>query len=180
MNFKHRLLFSVIFFALGTRTTSSQGTVQFWTLDRPYSINALVTFAQTGERLGNGFFAQLYIGPAGSPVIQLKPQGPILAFSDGPGAGYIYPGEQVKIQGFDTGVGVTVDVRAFNGVSWEESSIRGESNPLQITLGGIDGSPLFGLQPFTVDNVPEPNAVVLFASGAAALILSAWRRRRER
>jgi hypothetical protein len=174
-------VFVLLFSWLGL-CTYSQGTVGFWTLSGGTPrIDAPVTFARTGERLGNGFFAQLYVGPAGAPVVQLQAQGPILAFVDGPRAGYIYPGQTVTFEGFDPGVPVTIDMKAFNGGSWEESNIRGESNPLQIILGGREPAFLTGLQPFTVDNVPEPHALVLFVMGAAALIFSARRgERRER
>jgi hypothetical protein len=153
INTKLRFLVPFILALCAGPSIWSQGTVVFQTLNSSSAIKAPVTFAQTRQRVGNGFFAQLYVGPEGTPVMQLQSYGPILAFIDGPRVGYISPGEQVALQGFPAATLATIQVRAFNGVSWEQSTIRGESNPLRIALGTIDGSPLYGLQPFTVYNI---------------------------
>src|SRR4051794_31359833 len=109
MNSKLRVLLLLILSLFAVPCARSQGKVVFQTLRASLPrIDAPATFAATGEPLGNGFFAQLYIGPAGSPVIQLKPQGPILPFVDGPRAGYIVPGREVVFQGFNPGVRVTI------------------------------------------------------------------------
>ena len=62
-------------------------------------------------------------------------------------------------------------VRAFNGATYETSSVRGESNPVGVKLGVIDGAYLTGLEPFTVDYIPEPSTVAILCAGFTGYLL---------
>lgn len=154
----------------------AQGKIIFRTqiLSATPQINAPVSFAPTGELLTAPFSAQLYAVPLGGPLSTLIPDGPILPFSNVV-PGHIFPGGEYAFEHFRIGQDVTIVVRAFNGANFETSSIRGESNPLSIKLGSIDGAYLTGLQPFTVDYIPEPSTFALSVVGAGLLLL--WRRK---
>jgi hypothetical protein len=154
-------------------STSGQGQVDFTTYNPP-KINAPASYLN-GERIGPEFRGELYFGPEGTSVADLKPLGIIERFShfdkDPDFNGYIL-GTTVGIPGIGPGHRAVLILRAYNGERYESSSIRGESNPVLITLTGGTLPPVFlvGMQPFSVDFVPEPKPVWLFSVGAGAAI----------
>jgi hypothetical protein len=146
----------------------AQGTVNFANgaagVDAPIN-NGTVTPA---VRADNGFRAQLYVGPAASPASALTTNGisgaPATLLSGG-GAGY-FLGNARDIAGFAPGTTVTLQVRAWqaaSGASWESAANKGESNLIQVQLGGgqIPTPNMVGLQGFTVGVVPEPSSIAL-------------------
>lgn len=105
-----------------------------------------------------GWSAQLYGGPAGTPVAQLKPLTPVTTFrtSSSAAMGYLNP-ENATISGVNPGGQATFVVRAFQvGSTYETSLLRGESNPVTISVGGSTLIPasLVGLESFTVGQNP--------------------------
>ena len=98
-------------------------------------------------------------------------------------AAYVNPLASMEIAGAAPGSQVGLVLRAWEGVSYDASVIKGESNngnPFTVTLGGdIPGAPtavpanLIGLTGFTL--VPEPSTIALGILGAAALL---YRRRK--
>ena len=136
-------------------------------------MEARVTYLN-GTPITGGFTAQLFGGAEGTPVSALTPLFPTTIFRSAPLAGYIIP-KDVIVPGIPGGNRATLVMRAFSGSSWENSSCRGESNPITIVLyGGFTGpaSTLIGLQPFSVDCIPEPSSIALVACGAVAMTLA--------
>jgi hypothetical protein len=147
-------------------------------------VDAPVSFLD-GTPVGAGFTAQLYGGSVGTPVEALSPLFPTTTFSIVPPfppelAGHVVR-RFVDLPGFLPGQQVTLVMRAFSGPSWEDSTCRGESNPLTIELFGPRNPPpvLRGLEPFQVDCVAEPSPLALLG-GAAGVLLLALRGRSRR
>lgn len=136
-------------------------------------VDARVTFPD-GTPVGAGFTAQLYGGPAGTPVELLAPLLPTTTFrlTSQAAMGYIFQVE-VRVPGVPRFEDATVQMRVYDGESWENSLIRGESNI--ITLRTISetwpSEYLVGLLPFQVSPIPEPGTAVLLLSGAAGLLV---------
>lgn len=65
-------------------------------------------------------------------------------------------------------------MRAFSGKTWEDSPVRGESNLIDLNLGGGTTAPpyLFGLQSFAVYPVPEPSVVQIALAAGLMLIVA--------
>jgi len=144
-------------------------------------VNAPVTYLD-GTRVTLGYTAQLYGGPLGTPTESLQPLFNTTYFFSGAGAGYVSSGN-VLIP-LPAGSMATVNMRAYNGATWETSQCRGQSLPVTIPVGGIaePGNPvaLHGLQAFSVNCVPEPSALGLGSLGILGLILGARVSRRKR
>jgi hypothetical protein len=70
---------------------------------------------------------------------------------------------------------------ASSAASWEESLIRGESNLIQVPLTGVPNSPLdlIGLQPWTVNGIPEPSSAWLALIGFVVAATAKLRRRQR-
>jgi hypothetical protein len=152
-------------------------------VDAPVT-NAMVNPAVRAA--GSAFNAQLYIGPAGTTSSGLLTTngvgGAPIPFQSGAGAGYFLGGQRT-IEGFAAASTITVQVRAWataNGASWEAAGplARGESNLIQVTLGGgaLPPANLLGLQGFAVGVVPEPSSIALGLLGLGAIVL--FRRRK--
>jgi hypothetical protein len=113
-----------------------------------------------GQGVGAGWVAQLYGGPAGSPISALTPLTPATDFRTTSAAamGYVN-GVDVKVPGIRPGDRVVIVMRVFEGESFETSFLRGESEPIEFALGGGSVPPanLVGLRGFTVGNVAPPN-----------------------
>lgn len=137
-------------------------------------LDARVTFLD-GTPVGAGYTAQMYGGPAGTPVQSLVPLLPTTIFRSGAGVGYVVQVSMV-VPGVDQ-CGTFV-MRVFDGATWETSLCRGESNPVTVELTYPPGPPatLVGLQPFQVNCIPEPSTIVLGIAGAITALL--WRQRR--
>jgi len=138
---------------------------------------------------GSAFAAQIYIGPAGvtNPLL-LNTNGvggTTTPFQSGAGAGYFLGGSRT-IAGQAATTILTVQVRAWatSGgavTSWEQAGplARGESNLIQVTLGGGTTPPpnLLGLTSFSIGTViPEPSSIALGLLGLGAIVL--FRRRK--
>jgi hypothetical protein len=166
------VLVGIILFFSGV-STRGQGQVDFTTYHPP-KINAPASYLN-GERIGPEFWGELYFGPEGTSIADLKPLGIVERFThfdkDPEFNGYLV-GRTVDIPGIEPGHRAVLMLRAYNGERYESSSIRGESNPVLITLTGGTLPPVFlvGMQPFSVDIVPEPEPVWLFSVGAVAAI----------
>lgn len=134
---------------------------------------------------GSSFQAQLYIGPAGttsaSALTTNGVSGTPASLQSGAAAGYFNGGVR-DIAGTTAGTIITAQVRAWSttgGATWETAgpNFRGESNLIQVTLGGGQTLPanLLGLQSFTV-GIPEPSSIALGLLGLGAIVL--FRRRK--
>lgn len=145
-------------------------------------VDARVTFLD-GTGVGAGFTAQLYGGPAGSSIEQLTPLFPVTTFRTTPAAalGYIF-GVFVKVPDVPPGQWAVLVMRVFEGSVWESSTCRGESNPVTAQLSGsstgVPPPPLVGLQPFSVDCVPEPATLALLGLAAGGWCLVRWLKRK--
>jgi hypothetical protein len=142
-----------------------------------------ITFID-GTGVGAGYTAQLYVGPAGSSLDALVPVFPTTTFRTvTPQAmGYVVSRE-VVIPNIPPGVFATVQMRAFNGSTWESSLCRGESNLIEVNLSGgpaLPPSALYGMEPFQVVCIPEPGPADLLACGVAGWIAFGRRGRRSR
>ena len=75
--------------------------------------------------------------------------------------GYIFE-EFIKVPGIGPGQSAILQIKVFNGASWEASTCRGESIPIIIELSGGLSTPadMIGLQPFQVICVPEPRPLL--------------------
>jgi hypothetical protein len=149
----------------------AQGTVVF-NNRIPGVVDAKVTF--NGAGVGAGFTAELLAGPNANQLVALKPTA---AFRTSPDAalGYITaPADALVVPNVAPGGTATIVMRAFNGATFDSSSIRGQSAPITVTLGGAGTPPslpanLVGLATFAL--VPEPSTIALGVLGAAALLL---------
>jgi hypothetical protein len=163
----------------GSQVTLGQGVVVF---NNRVSgqVDARVTFLD-GTGVGAGFTAQLYGGPAGSSIEQLTPLFPVTTFRTIPAAalGYVF-GEIVRVPDVPPQQDATVVMRVFNNSTWENSSCRGESNPITVILSNGISDPfgvLLGLQPFSVNCIPEPGTLALLGLAAAGWCLVRWKKR---
>lgn len=138
--------------------------------------NSQVAFLD-GRGVGAGFTAQLFGGSPGTPLSQLTPLLPTTTFrtSSEAALGYL---NAVKVPVPRGLIGpdrsVTLVMRVYDGVSWETSNCRGESNPVIVVPMSATApvAMLDGLQPFQVDCIPELGAGVLLALGLGALAAS--------
>lgn len=187
-----RALLSVIILAAAA-FSFAQGTVNF--ANGAAGVNAPITNIMTGLGVaGPGFQAQLYVGPAGTvnPALLTTNgvSGTSAPFSTGGAAGYFFGGART-IAGASEGTIVTMQVRVWMtswGASWETAiCFRGESNLIQVSLGGLSPTPnMVGLQGFTAGPltpcppVQEPSSIALTMLGTLALGLFGVRRRAPR
>jgi hypothetical protein len=177
----------VLLFAAAT-PCFSQGTVNF--ANGAAGVDAPVTNGIVGGppfvRADNRFRAQLYAGPGGITDARLLTtngiSGTPATFLSGGGAGY-FLGNARDIDGYPPGTTVTLQVRAWlidSGSSWETAWGRGESNLIQITLGGgtIPTPNMVGLHGFIVPlGVPEPSSVALGLIGLLTIAVIGTKRR---
>ena len=129
-----------------------------------------------GSGAGAGITAQLWGGPAGTAVDKLVALSPTTTFRTTSAAAMGYVNSiNVDVPGVAAGAQATLVMRAFNGADWASSALRGESNPITVSLGGGVLTPpnLVGMNGFTL--VPEPSTIALGILGAAVLL---FRRRR--
>jgi hypothetical protein len=171
----------------------SQGTVNFSNgaagVDAPVTNSSFVPFRRAGPESR----AQLYVGPAGIANMWLLTtngiSGTPATFLSGGGAGY-FLGSAREINGYPPGTTVTLQVRAWiagAGDSWETAALRsahGESNLIQITLGGgtIPTPNMIGLHGFnmTPSIIPEPSSFALATLGLLTSMILGLRRRLPR
>ena len=159
---------------LVTAAAFGQGTVQFNNRLTASGIDAKIFMPGGSPAVSDAAFkAQIYAGAEGTAVGSLKAVPGTTSFRTGNAAGYLNPID-LAIPGIAAGAKATLVVRAYNGASFESSSIFGTSNPITVTLGGAGtppgpGAELVGLQSFTL--VPEPSTIALGILGAAALLL---------
>jgi hypothetical protein len=87
------------------------------------------------------------------------------------------PTSAVIVPGIPAGGIATIQLRVWvGGSSYETATVRGESNPITVSLGGIpaQGAPipdavLIGLQGFSI---PEPSVFSVGLLGVGALLLA--------
>ena len=186
-----RAFASLLIFASVARCLS-QGTVNF--ANGAAGVNAPVIDYRMVPAVfaaGPAYRAQLYVGPAGTSNPALLTtngvSGTPAPFATSP-AGYFFGGPRT-IAGSPDGTILTMQVRVWAlvaGPNWETADVfsRGESNLIQVGLGGIGptpnlvglgASPTFtGLQ-FTP--VPEPSGVALGTMGLLVTLVFGMRRR---
>jgi hypothetical protein len=167
-----------------TTAALAQGSVNFSNHVVSSGIDAPVTDA-LGLRVGSDYRAQLY---AGATPDSLTPVGTVVAFRNsvttGLGTGY-FSGGEVDIAFLLPWQGGWFQVKAWaaaNGASYEAAlaanGTAGISNVFHLSnLGDPNALPpglpvdLVGLQPFSVQPVPEPTTLALGLLGALALRL---------
>jgi hypothetical protein len=155
-------------------STFGQGTILF--NNRTGPIDAPVS-RQDGTGAGAGVTAQLFLSSGGT-FTALTPSTTFRTTSAA--AAFYVTQATVSVPGIAPGQSATVVMRAWEGASYDSALVKGESNPVTVTLGGTPaggGAPLpdallTGLQGFTL--VPEPSTIALGLLGAAALL---YRRR---
>ena len=153
-------------------STFAQGDLHLGNRAIGRNIDARVTFLD-GSPVGAGYTAQMFGGPAGTPLSSMTPLLPTTIFrSSGPGMGYVLP-TIVRVPGIDGGQEGTFVMRVFEGDSWESSLCRGESNPVTVRLTTQPTPPfdLVGLLAFQVNCIPEPSTAALGLLGAFAALL---------
>jgi formylglycine-generating enzyme required for sulfatase activity/murein DD-endopeptidase MepM/ murein hydrolase activator NlpD len=130
-----------------------------------------------GQGAGAGWVAQLYGGSMGTPISQLKPLAPATEFrTTSPAAmGYVNSVE-VKVPDVPPGATATIIMRVFEGDSYETARRRGESLPIQLSLGGGQLPPaiLIGLRGFSIsiseaNPTEEPPMIIKQPSSQTAL-----------
>jgi hypothetical protein len=177
MRFAMSVLTTCTALLMGFRVAWGQGTVTFNNRNLAAGVDARVTFLD-GTGVGAGFTAQLYGGPEGSSIEQLTPLFPTTTFRTTPALalGYVF-GVTVVLPGLRPEQRAVLVMRVFNGSAWENSTCSGESNPITVVLSGGQTRPptnLVGLQPFSVDCVPEPRTLALLGLAAGAWCLARW------
>jgi hypothetical protein len=141
---------------------------------------------------GTGFTAQLWGGPANSPVTSLVPATgySMAGFRTGAAAGlWTTSTDAAIIPGVTEGGIATLQVRAWDNkggtiTTWAAaidpaSGVASGSSPLFQSpgLGGVSAPPnLVGLVSFSLSAVPEPSTFALAGLGAVALLI--FRRRK--
>jgi hypothetical protein len=169
------VLVSVSTFGQGTILFNNRVTGQ---VDAPVS-------RPDGTGAGAGINAQLFLVSGGTPVTYTALT-PATTFRSTSAAAAFYvtqPAGPVTVPGVAAGNQATIVLRAWEGAvgsSYDAATVKGQSLPITITLGGVPavGAPipdavLTGLQAFTL--VPEPSTMALGLLGAAALL---YRRRK--
>ena len=170
-----RTIVTVILVAFTGNRANGQGTLTFATRVTG-NVDARVTYLD-GTPVSTGFRAQLYAGPEGSSLDSLTPLLPITTFQERPaGQGYVNA-VGVTVPGVAGNSRATVMMRAFNGATWDTSSCRAQSQPIDVLTGFAGGPPAYltGLQPFSVDCIPEPGTLALVGLAAGGWCLVRWR-----
>ena len=192
---KKLLVASILGLALNVASSFGQGYILMQNYDRVGStpVYSGITYGiglKAGEFVGSEFSVDLLWSDNGGATYSLTAgslTGIIAGSTDGgtpttDGAGSFF-GPTVTIPGYTSGP-VEFIVRAFDGTGYGSptTSYEGESAPFVInslqtsSLGSagdllqLNGTTPTGLQPFTVDPVPEPSVFTLAGLGAAALM----------
>jgi hypothetical protein len=122
--------------------------------------------------VGFDYQVQLFGGPPGTPLDQLKPLAPpsttFRGAAGSPGAGYVL-GVTVTVPG--SSLEAIVLVRAFQGESWDSSPMRFE-RVFTTQLKNEPGPPNIplGTSPLVLCNIPEPPSLALAVIGVGAFV----------
>ncbi len=206
-----KTLCCVLAFSFATLSTFGQGSVGYQntagvgTEKYIYGVDSANPMSNvlggTREKVGAGYFAELFWGRPGSSEADLKPiEASLTTFKTGSNAGLLNGNSRLIILGALGGAKVTLQLRAWDNkegtiTSWEQV-IAAQSNVcvphgesaliLNYELSGPDlengphvGSGNLakaGLQSFAVLCTPEPSIIAMSALGFCALLL----RRRDR
>lgn len=125
-----------------------------------------------GTAPGDEFTAQLFAGAAGTAPEMLAPLLPATKFySSGTLAGYVRP--VMVTPAIPAGARATLVLRVYNGASFADSSVRGESPPITVTMGGgtLLAAVLAGLQGFSLPAVPPTSGRITYERIAGGLVL---------
>lgn len=120
-------------------------------------VDARVTYSD-GTPAGAGLTAQLFGETSGAALDSLRPLEPPTTFHTSPAlAGYVKP-VAVSIPGVSSANPVTLILRVFNSSSFETSTIRGQSDPITIKVGGgtLLAANLAGLKGFVLSDSIRP------------------------
>lgn len=152
---KNRL--GLILFFLTTVAGFGQGSVYF-NNRVPGEVDARVVLPD-GTGAGAGWIAQLFIDSGGGQLTPLQPSTTFRTSSQA-AMGYV-ESVDMTIPGVAPGAQATFVMRAFNGPTFETSTLRYQSNPFTLRLGGglLPPVNLVGLQSFT--QVPLVSAPVI-------------------
>lgn len=146
-----------------------------------YPSRARISYAD-GQPAGPEIYGQLYFGALEDPPDKFMPLFPITPITSEPGLeGYLKGVLVFMPVGYFGGETIAVQLRAFDGESWESSTIRGESITLDRKLIDSTHGPnrLTGLQPFSVHTVPEPSTWSILVVGFVATMAMTCRLRRK-
>lgn len=143
---------------------------------------------QDGTGAGAGVNAQLFLVTLSGPGATYTALNPATIFRTTSAAAAFYvqqPAGPVIVPTVAPGQQATVVMRAWEGAvgsSYDTALIKGQSNEITLTLGGVPatGAPiqdavLVGLQGFDIPTIPEPSTRALGFLGAGALL---YRRRK--
>ena len=144
--------------AVGPPTTGG-GTVQF-NNRLPGSVDARVTM-QDGTGVGSGWTAQLAVVNSTGTVTPVTPT-TTFRTSTAAATGYVNPID-LPVPNTVPGSTITLVLRAYNGGAFESSTLRGQSQPINVVLGGVGSPPsppnaLAGLSGFVVAAPASPSA----------------------
>lgn len=186
-----RLIVVAMTLALMARDAQGQGavaTVNFNNRVPAASLYAPIYAMEIGGTLlaGTDYLAQLYAGPAGTAIGDLKPIGDAVGFREDIG-GFLNIGVDGSRSIADVGAGqnAIVQIRvwtAATGSTYEQAlqslnpaSLVGASDALTIvttsSLADPIPAPLIGLQSFAIVPVPEPDIAWFGSLGLIALML---------
>jgi len=166
-----KLLLTVAALMVTLASTMAQGQVNFATRVGS-TVNAIIRDPAGAPAVTPPYSAALQLRAADGSYSTIANS--TTGFRTGAAIGYVSP-ITVTIPGIDIGGSATVRVVAFEGTAYVTAGLRGESNPVTVTLGGGTALPpdLVGLNAFNI--VPEPSTIALGILGAAALL---FRRRK--
>ncbi|MGV3772054.1 MAG: PEP-CTERM sorting domain-containing protein [Verrucomicrobiales bacterium] len=153
-------------------SASAQGLVLFDTLAVDFQVRGPGNVAP-----GSGITAQLFQVGAGGALTPLTPATTFLG-TDVPEAARVYTVPvEVAVPGVAPGVAANLVFRAYEGSSFETASVKGETAPFSVILGGglLPAANLDALTGQSLTLVPEPSTIALGVLGAAALL---FRRRK--
>lgn len=137
-----------------------------------------------GTGAGEGVSAQLFLITGSGTSQQYVPLEPATTFRTTSAAAAYYvvqPQSYVVVPGVSGGQQATLVMRAWAGPDYESAIVRGQSNPVTITLGfpfppsPIPDAVLVGLQGFSLC-IPEPSALTLACLGLTAFLYRRPRR----
>lgn len=163
---------SFIYQKLGTPSPEAvPGGTLYFSTRIPGLVNAPVLW-DDGTGVGPGFTAQLYGGPANAPPDQLVPLFPTTSFqtSRAPLRGYVAP-VVVTMPAISANNTATVVMRVYNGASYETSSLRAETLPITVRVGGTFWPP-GNLNRMEGISIPRPAGSLRFERTSSGLTLT--------
>lgn len=183
---KHSLLLAAAF-CVAAVSSQAQGFFNFSNFGSGSAgtVNAPVYETDGTTKLGAGYKADYYWGPAGTVDPNALQSGLGASSPSFAGGGVFFGGSQV-INGVSGGTTVTLQVRAWrvsDGTTWANAAASGpgahvgQGNLIQLQLADSTATPqptppnMVGLQSFNLTTGPEPATIALGLMGAGALFI---------